>query len=90
MNGKKTRYSIFPKSQSRDIVHGSARVASTAVVHLIDFVINLLSPHQVLAIHNASNAQASFNMPGVTVKKLGQKVDIDYTLRKVFGKPSFR
>lgn len=29
-------------------------------------------------------------MPGITGKKLGQKVDIDFTLRKVFGKDSFR
>ncbi|CAK1362559.1 ATP-dependent DNA helicase Q-like 4A [Cercospora beticola] len=29
-------------------------------------------------------------MPGVPGRKLGQKVDIDFTLRKVFGRDSFR
>lgn len=29
-------------------------------------------------------------MPGLPARKLGQKVDIDYTLRKVFGRDSFR
>lgn len=29
-------------------------------------------------------------MPGGMGKKLGQKVDIDFTLRKIFGKDSFR
>lgn len=29
-------------------------------------------------------------MPGVIGKKMGQKVDLDFTLRKVFGKESFR
>jgi hypothetical protein len=29
-------------------------------------------------------------MPGVIGKKMGQKVDLDFTLRKVFGKETFR
>jgi len=29
-------------------------------------------------------------MPGLVTKKLGQKVDLDFTLRKVFNKDSFR
>ncbi|GAB7361570.1 hypothetical protein MBLNU230_g1622t1 [Neophaeotheca triangularis] len=29
-------------------------------------------------------------MPGKVTKKLGEAVDIDFTLRRVFGKPSFR
>ena len=29
-------------------------------------------------------------MPGVIGRKMGQKVDLDFTLRKVFGKETFR
>jgi len=29
-------------------------------------------------------------MPGIVGKKMGQKVDLDFTLRKVFGKETFR
>jgi hypothetical protein len=29
-------------------------------------------------------------MPGISNRKMGQKVDLDFTLRKVFGKVSFR
>jgi len=29
-------------------------------------------------------------MPGIMGKKMGQKVDLDFTLRKVFGKETFR
>jgi hypothetical protein len=29
-------------------------------------------------------------MPGISNRKMGQKVDLDFTLRKVFGKSSFR
>ena len=29
-------------------------------------------------------------MPGLSNRKMGQKVDLDFTLRKVFGKSSFR
>ena len=29
-------------------------------------------------------------MPGISNRKMGQKVDLDFTLRKVFGKGSFR
>jgi hypothetical protein len=29
-------------------------------------------------------------MPGISNRKMGQKVDLDFTLRKVFGKVNFR
>jgi bloom syndrome protein len=29
-------------------------------------------------------------MPGIMGRKMGQKVDLDFTLRKVFGKETFR
>lgn len=39
--------------------------------------------------HQAGQLNAAA-MPGVPGRKLGQKVDIDFTLRKVFGRNTFR
>jgi hypothetical protein len=38
----------------------------------------------------AFHLQQHLTMPGTSNRKMGQKVDLDFTLRKVFGKSSFR
>jgi hypothetical protein len=45
------------------------------------------SPH---SSYTASQQTLLPTMPGVIGKKMGQKVDLDFTLRKVFGKETFR